>query len=107
MIIDCDLCEVRGLACSDCVVSVLLGVPDDGAVLDQPEQEAIVALAEAGLVPPLRLAVPARPAGGHGSSAARTTVRRGSKARDGAGATGPNDSETPGARHLPARRSAG
>jgi hypothetical protein len=57
MLIDCDACEVRGLACSDCVVSVLLGVPDEGAELDEPEQVAIDALAHAGLVPPLRLAV--------------------------------------------------
>ena len=27
MIIDCDSCVVRGLACGDCVVSVLLGAP--------------------------------------------------------------------------------
>ncbi len=55
MLIDCDACEVRGLACSDCVVSVLLGVPDEGARLDESEQVAIDALAHAGLVPPLRL----------------------------------------------------
>ena len=60
MLIDCDACEVRGLACSDCVVSVLLGVPDEGAELDEPEQVAIDALAHAGLVPPLRLAVSGR-----------------------------------------------
>lgn len=57
MLIDCDACEVRGLACSDCVVSVLLGVPDKGAELGEPEQVAIDALANAGLVPPLRLAM--------------------------------------------------
>jgi len=28
MIIDCDTCAVRGDACGDCVVGVLLGVPD-------------------------------------------------------------------------------
>jgi hypothetical protein len=60
MLIDCDACEVRGLACSDCVVSVLLGVPDEGAELNEPEQVAIDALADAGLVPPLRLAVARR-----------------------------------------------
>jgi hypothetical protein len=57
MLIDCDRCEVRGLACSDCVVSVLLGTPQQGAELDRAEQEAIDVLAEAGLVPPLRLVV--------------------------------------------------
>jgi hypothetical protein len=65
MLIDCDACEVRGLACSDCVVSVLLGVPDEGAELDETEQVAIDALAHAGLVPPLRLAVAARRDGEH------------------------------------------
>jgi hypothetical protein len=57
MLIDCDRCEVRGLACSDCVVSVLLGRPDQVAELGGAEQHAIDVLAEAGLVPPLRLVV--------------------------------------------------
>lgn len=57
MHIDCDRCEMRGLACSDCVVSVLLG-PED-ADLGGEEQQAIGVLAEAGLVPPLRLVVAA------------------------------------------------
>lgn len=59
MLIDCDRCEARGLACSDCVVSVLLGMPEHGADLDGAEQRAIGVLAEAGLVPPLRLVVDA------------------------------------------------
>ena len=53
MIIDCDTCEVRGLACDDCVVSVLLGGPLPE--LDDGERAAIDVLAESGLVPPLRL----------------------------------------------------
>jgi hypothetical protein len=53
--IDCDSCEVRGLACGDCVVTVLLGAPPEGVELDQGEQTAIGVLAETGLVPPLRL----------------------------------------------------
>lgn len=57
MLIDCDRCEVRGLACSDCVVSVFLGMPAQGAELDPAEKGAIDVLAEAGLVPPLRLVV--------------------------------------------------
>jgi hypothetical protein len=57
VLIDCDRCEVRGLACSDCVVSVLLGTPEHGTELDGAEQHAIGVLAEAGLVPPLRLVV--------------------------------------------------
>ena len=74
MVIDCERCEVRGLACGDCVIGVLLGVPgvssavSDGpgsptarpsgasAVhLDAPEQRALAVLADQGLVPRLRL----------------------------------------------------
>jgi hypothetical protein len=55
MKIDCDECPVRGHACSDCVVTVLLGVPDHAPVeFDGAEQVAIARLAQAGLVPPLR-----------------------------------------------------
>jgi len=52
MIIDCDTCTVRGDACGDCVVGVLLGSP---AALDGEEQRALDVLAESGLIPPLRL----------------------------------------------------
>jgi hypothetical protein len=56
VIIDCDSCEVRGLACDDCVVSALLGgTPNE---LDDGERAAIAALAGSGLVPPLRLVMP-------------------------------------------------
>ena len=71
MIIDCDSCEVRGNACGDCVIGVLLGAPgprqDDeqgdpdvpsGAPivqLDAPEWRALDVLAQQGLVPKLRL----------------------------------------------------
>jgi hypothetical protein len=55
MIIDCDSCVVRGLACEDCVVSVLLGVPEN-VEIDVLEQRAIDALGRAGIVPRLRLA---------------------------------------------------
>ncbi|MBC6450812.1 hypothetical protein SAMN05192558_103147 [Actinokineospora alba] len=54
MIIDCDSCEVRGNACQDCVISVLLGAPPN-VDLDSSERLAIDALASAGLVPRLRL----------------------------------------------------
>jgi hypothetical protein len=56
VIIDCDSCEVRGLACGDCVVSALLGGPP--GELDDDETAALDALAGSGLVPPLRLVVP-------------------------------------------------
>lgn len=56
VLIDCDDCAVRGPACRDCVVSVLLGAPPD---LLEDERAALDVLAEAGLVPRLRL-VPIR-----------------------------------------------
>jgi hypothetical protein len=60
VLIDCDSCAVRGLACGDCVVTVLLGISPAGVELDDAEQAAIGVLADQGLVPPLRL-VPAHP----------------------------------------------
>jgi hypothetical protein len=53
--VDCGTCAARGLACDDCVISVLLGKPDAGVDLDRSEQAALEALAGSGLVPPLRL----------------------------------------------------
>ncbi|QWC85662.1 hypothetical protein KLP28_02510 [Nocardioidaceae bacterium] len=63
--IDCDSCVVRGLACSDCVVSVLLGMPDAAGaggtggtgpdVIADDELRALDVLADSGLVPPLRM----------------------------------------------------
>ncbi len=53
-VVDCDRCAVRGAACADCVVSVLLG-PPVGLVWDADERRAVDALAEAGMVPRLRL----------------------------------------------------
>lgn len=50
--IDCDDCAVRGPGCQDCVVSVLLGVPE---TLQLDEQRALEVLAEVGLAPRLRL----------------------------------------------------
>lgn len=89
MIVDCDSCEVRGNACGDCVIGVLLGVPgvperrpDDVPVpsggppgastvqLDAPERRALDVLADQGLVPRLRLvAAPRRPVSGPGTAA--------------------------------------
>lgn len=54
MIIDCDKCAIRGVGCSDCVVSVLLNAPGTVELTD-PELKAINALGDAGLVPKLRL----------------------------------------------------
>jgi hypothetical protein len=50
--IDCDDCAVRGPGCKDCVVSVLLGVPE---TLLMDEQRALEVLADVGLAPRLRL----------------------------------------------------
>jgi len=59
IVVDCDRCLVRSpSACGDCVVTVLLGSPPEGIVLDADEKAAIDALSAAGLVPPLRLVVP-------------------------------------------------
>jgi hypothetical protein len=60
MHVDCDTCVARGPACSDCVVTVLLGAPGHGVDLDGDEQQALAELARAGLVPPLRLVPGAR-----------------------------------------------
>jgi hypothetical protein len=65
VLIDCDTCDVRGPACGDCVVSVLLGPPPT-LELDASEQAAIDVLAASGLVPPLRLVPKGREAG-HGA----------------------------------------
>ena len=54
MVIDCGTCEMRNIACTDCVVSVLLG-PLGAFELHAPEQTALAVLADSGLVPPLRL----------------------------------------------------
>ena len=55
--IDCDTCVVRGLACHDCVVTVLLGPPPE-LTFDDDERRALDVLARGGLVPPLRLVEP-------------------------------------------------
>ncbi|WP_255426106.1 hypothetical protein [Pseudonocardia sp. C8] len=87
MIVDCDRCEVRGTACGDCVIGVLMEVPEiDRPIpylpVDPPgpagtaggaghgpvefaeaERRALQVLADQGLVPQLRLVAPAaRPA---------------------------------------------
>ena len=58
MLIDCDTCAGRRIACDDCVINVLLQRPPQPVDLDEAECTAFDHLAEAGLVPPLRL-VPA------------------------------------------------
>lgn len=55
MLIDCDGCVMRDLACADCVVTVLLGAPPGALDVDDDEQRALGVLADSGLVPRLRL----------------------------------------------------
>ena len=55
--IDCDTCVMRQLACQDCVVTVLLGPPED-LTFDDDEQRALDVLAGGGLIPPLRMVRP-------------------------------------------------
>ncbi|WP_433168011.1 hypothetical protein [Kribbella sp. CA-247076] len=58
MLIDCDACVLRGPGCQDCVVTVVLGFSAErsGTLrIDDDEKAALDALAESGLVPPLRL----------------------------------------------------
>ena len=71
MLVDCVTCEVRGVACGDCVLTVLWGLPEDESasararvVLDADERRALRVLADAGLAPRLRhVGDPARPGG--------------------------------------------
>jgi len=75
MHIDCDTCQVRPLACGDCVVTYLLGSAPDGVTgveFDQQERAALAVLAASGLVPPLRLVAPQRTPGRRGGNAALT-----------------------------------
>lgn len=55
MLLDCDQCAMRDVACTDCVVSVVLGGPPGGVEVDEAEREALAVLADSGLVPRLRL----------------------------------------------------
>ena len=35
VLIDCDTCRMRDIACGDCVISLLLGAPEDSQDLDR------------------------------------------------------------------------
>ena len=67
MVIDCGRCVMRGTSCQECVITVLGpdqahgGAPDVPHQLDPAELRAMRVLADAGLVPPLRLALPSLP----------------------------------------------
>ena len=85
--IDCDTCLVRGLACSDCVISVLLGPPADlehppaADTFAEEEVRALEVLAGSGLVPPLRMVSPPEASGARPASARHATGGGGSPAR--------------------------
>ena len=64
VLIDCDACVMKGPGCQDCVVTVVLAISAERAGsaersgtlrIDDDERAALDALAESGLVPPLRL----------------------------------------------------
>jgi hypothetical protein len=57
VVIDCDTCAVRGPACDDCVVTVLLGPPPESG-FGAEEERALAVLADSGLVPRLRMVTP-------------------------------------------------
>jgi hypothetical protein len=62
LIIDCESCEMRNIACDDCVVTALLATPPSGE-LDDDEAGALRVLADGGLIPPLRMRRPGAAAG--------------------------------------------
>jgi hypothetical protein len=61
MLIDCDRCEMREIACPDCMVTALLGPPGttgSPAEIGAAEWRALRVLADARMVSPLRLREP-------------------------------------------------
>jgi hypothetical protein len=58
MNIDCGTCQAPASACSDCVVSVLLGPISPAAFVPDEYTGALGVLADSGLIPPLRLVPP-------------------------------------------------
>ena len=62
MLIDCDNCAVRDLACGECVVTVLLDSSAGVLEVDDAERRALGVLADSGLVPRLRLVPKGLPA---------------------------------------------
>lgn len=53
MAIECERCQVRGLACGNCAATVIVAEDPD---LGPAELRALRVLANAGLIPPLRYA---------------------------------------------------
>lgn len=73
MVIDCDTCTMRDVACAECVVSFItipvrrrepgLLAVGGAADLNDAESRAISVLAASGLVPPLRMRRAVAPTG--------------------------------------------
>ena len=60
LLIDCATCEMRNIACADCVVTAILGLSGGMGcahelAFDDSEARALAVLANGGLVPHLRL----------------------------------------------------
>jgi hypothetical protein len=53
MTVECDRCEVRGLACGNCAATFIVAADP---VLGPAELRALAVLANAGMIPPLRYA---------------------------------------------------
>jgi hypothetical protein len=58
MTVNCDRCTVRGTTCANCAVTFVTSPGDaslgDHVELDADEVRALTALADAGMIPPLR-----------------------------------------------------
>jgi len=77
VLIDCETCSVRGIACPDCVISVLLQTshaPINAIDLDESERNAVSVFAASGLLPPLRLVRPRTPPEHEGPDRRRDTA---------------------------------
>ncbi|MCO5967092.1 hypothetical protein [Actinoallomurus soli] len=57
MLIDCDKCELRNVACADCVVPTMPVIPESGLDLGPLERRALGILAAEGLIPPLWMTI--------------------------------------------------
>jgi hypothetical protein len=53
MTVECERCEVRGLACGNCAATFIVTEEPD---LGPAEVRALTVLANAGMIPPLRFA---------------------------------------------------
>jgi hypothetical protein len=57
MTVECERCEVRGLACGNCAATFIVSAdPDPDPDLGPAELRALTVLANAGMIPPLRYA---------------------------------------------------